>query len=95
MHVDLGQATDLIDHMPWFFVSEHAYESMIWAESAFGGRLPAIDRLNATHASEAVRQLGRRAYQQLDAQNQCDLALYRQAVDRLLNVVSPSLRLSA
>ncbi|PIB93087.1 hypothetical protein [Caulobacter sp. FWC2] len=92
---ELGQAMDLIDHMPWFFVAEHAYESMIWAESAFDGRLAAIDRLNETQAPEAARQLGRRAYQKLDGQNQFDLALYRYAVDRLLDLISPSLRLSA
>jgi hypothetical protein len=92
---ELGQAMDLIDHMPWFFVAEHAYESMIWAESAFDGRLAAIDHLNETRAPEAARQLGRRAYQQLDGQNQFDLVLYRYAVDRLLDVVSPSLRLKA
>lgn len=92
---ELGQAMDLIDHMPWFFVAEHAYESMIWGESAFDGRLAIIDRLNETQAPEAARQLSRRAYQQLDGQNQFDLALYRYAVDHLLDVVSPSLRLSA
>jgi len=92
---DLGQAMDLIDHMPWFFVAEHAYESMIWAESAFDGRLGTIDHLNETRAPDAARQLSRRAYQQLDGQNQFDLVLYRYAVDRLLDVVSPSLRLSA
>lgn len=89
---DLGQAIDLVDRMRWFFIAEHPYESLVWTQSVFEGRLTAIDRLNETRGPAAARDLGRRAYQRLDGQNQLDLALYRYAVDRLLDLASPTLR---
>ena len=92
---DLPSALALIEHMPWFFVCEHPYESMIWAESAFDGELPPVGRLNEGVGREAAGELSRRAYQRLDGQNQMDLALYRGAVARLLEAVSPAMKLSA
>ncbi len=87
---DLASVKTFIDAMPWFFVCEHPQESMIWAETAFQGRLGPVPHLNETGAAEAAAQLSPWAYRALDAKNQRDLALYRHALDGLLRAVSPA-----
>ena len=73
---DLTAARTLIDEMVWFYVCEHPYESMAWADAVFAGRLASVPRLNVTGEEAAQASLGSRAYRQLLAQNQNDVALF-------------------
>lgn len=88
---DLPEAQDLIDRMIWFYVCEHPYESLAWAETAFEGRLAGVRRLNVTRAEDSAEAvLSSKAYRQLLAQNQKDIALYQHALGRLLAEVTPA-----
>lgn len=88
---DMAAARTLIDQMMWFYVCEHPYESMAWADMAFGGRVSAVQRLNVTRAEDAAEtSLGAKAYRQLVSQNQKDIALYQYALGRLLAEVTPA-----
>ena len=62
---------------------------MDWAQTAFEGRLGDVARLNVTQAESHSAALGPRAYRQLLAQNQNDIAIYRHALDRLLTETAP------
>jgi hypothetical protein len=86
---DLQAARDLIDQMAWFYVCEHPYDSLDWAQTVFEGRLGDVARLNVTQAESSSAALGPRAYRQLLAQNQNDIAIYRHALDRLLVETAP------
>ncbi|HJV42028.1 hypothetical protein [Caulobacter sp.] len=94
---DLAAARTLIDGMIWFYVCEHPYESLAWADAVFEGRLANIARLNVTRAEDtAEAALSRKAYRQLLSQNQNDIALYQHALGRLLaEVTSTEARLIA
>ena len=48
-----------------------------------------VARLNVTQAESHSAALGPRAYRQLLAQNQNDIAIYRHALDRLLTETAP------
>jgi hypothetical protein len=88
---DMRAALSLVDRMIWFYVCEHPYESLAWAETAFEGRVSSVQRLNVTRArdsDEAV--LSARAYRHLVSRNQNDIALYQHALDRMLTEVVPA-----
>jgi hypothetical protein len=88
---DISVARDLIDQMVWFYVCEHPYESLAWADGVFDGRVSSVQRLNVTRAENtAEAMLGPRAYRQLLSQNQKDMALYQYALGRLLAEVTPA-----
>lgn len=88
---DLAAAKALIDRMVWFYVCEHPFESMAWADSAFEGRVASVRRLNVTGAEDSAgTTLGAKAYRQLVSQNQKDVALYQHALGRLLAEVTPA-----
>ena len=87
---DLTRARGLIDRMVWFYVCEHPYESLAWADMAFDGRLSSVQRLNVTRAeTSAEAVLSPKAYRQLVSQNQKDIAVYQYALGRLLAEVTP------
>lgn len=82
---DMASARTLVDHMRWFYVCEHPYESVAWAEAAFAGRLANVQRLNVTRAADdGGGALRPKAYRRLVAQNQRDISLYQYALSRLL-----------
>jgi len=88
---EMDQAQALVDRMTWFYVCEHPYESLAWADTAFEGRISSVARLNITHAEGAAEAvLSPKAYRQLVSQNQKDIALYRHALGRLLAEVTPA-----
>lgn len=88
---EMAAARALIDGMLWFYVCEHPYESLDWADAAFGGRVLGVRRLNVTQAEDAAETvLSRKAYRQLLAQNQKDMAIYQYALGRLLAEVTPA-----
>jgi hypothetical protein len=88
---EIRAARTLVDQMAWFYVCEHPYESLAWAETAFEGRVPSVQRLNVTHAEDAADAvLSAKAYRQLVSQNQNDIALYQYALGRLLAEVAPA-----
>lgn len=88
---DMASARALIDRMAWFYVCEHPYESLDWADAVFGGRIGRVERLNVTQAEDTAEAvLSRRAYRQLLAQNQKDMAIYQYALGRLLAEVTPA-----
>lgn len=88
---DLASARALIDQMVWFYVCEHPYESLAWADMAFAGRLPGVSRLNVTGGRDMAEEaLSAKAYRQLLSQNQNDIALYQYALGRLLAEVTPA-----
>jgi hypothetical protein len=87
---DLHMARTLVDHMIWFYVCEHPYESLAWAETAFEGRVASVRRLNVTPAEDTAEAvLSAKAYRQLLSQNLNDVALYQHALGRLLAKVAP------
>ncbi len=87
---DMASARSLIDHMLWFYVCEHPYESLAWAETAFDGRVANVQRLNVTRAEDdGDAGLRPKAYRQLYAQNQKDVAIYQYALSRLLSEAAP------
>lgn len=93
---DLAAAQTLIDGMVWFYVCEHPYESLSWAEVAFDGRLAQIPKLNVTRSTDAAETLlSSKAHRQLLVQNQKDIALHQYAVGLLLTNVLPERRLIA
>ena len=88
---DLAAARALIDEMIWFYVCEHPYESLAWADVVFEGRLGSLERLNVTPSEDQGGAiLGAKAYRQLLSQNQNDMALYQYALSRLLAEVTPA-----
>lgn len=88
---DVSAGRALIDQMVWFYVCEHPYESMAWADQAFDGRLPVMERLNVTRTEDSAEAaLGGKAYRQLLSQNQKDMSLYQYALGRLLAEVTPA-----
>jgi len=88
---DVAAAQALIERMVWFYVCEHPFESMAWADSAFEGRVASVQRLNVTRAEDTAEvMLGAKAYSQLVSQNQKDVALYQYALGRLLAAVTPA-----
>jgi hypothetical protein len=88
---DMSAARALIDRMAWFYVCEHPYESLAWADAAFGGRLSSVPRLNVTRAGDtAEAALSPAAYRQLASRNQRDMALYQHALGRLLAEAAPA-----
>jgi hypothetical protein len=88
---DLAAACALIDQMVWFYVCEHPYESLAWADMAFDGRLARVQRLNVTRAEDAAEAvLSPKAYRQLVSQNQKDITVYQYALGRLLAEVAPA-----
>lgn len=88
---DMTAARALIDQMLWFYVCEHPYESLAWAEMAFDGRIANVQRLNITQAGdEADNVLKPRAYRHLVSQNQRDIGVYQYALSRLLSEVAPT-----
>lgn len=87
---DMAAARSLIDQMLWFYVCEHPYESLAWAETAFDGRVANVQRLNVTRAEDSGdASLRPRAYRQLYAQNQKDITIYQYALSRLLSEAAP------
>jgi hypothetical protein len=88
---DVAAARSLIDRMVWFYVCEHPYESLAWADTAFDGRLTRVERLNVTRAEDSGEAaLSPKALRQLLAQNQNDIAIYQHALGRLLTEVIPA-----
>lgn len=88
---DLRAARTLIDRMVWFYVCEHPYESLAWADEAFKGRMASVPRLNVTRTeAEGEAALSAKAYRQLVSQNQKDIAVYQYALGRLLTEVAPA-----
>lgn len=88
---DMAGARALVDRMAWFYVCEHPYESLAWADMVFGGRIASVQRLNVTQAEDAAETaLSPKAYRQLLSQNQRDIALYQYALGRLLAEVTPA-----
>lgn len=88
---DQASAKALIDQMTWFYVCEHPYESLAWADMAFAGQLPGVRRLNVTGGeSSGDTALSPKAHRQLLSQNQNDIALYQYALGRLLAEVTPA-----
>ncbi|MET3664564.1 hypothetical protein [Caulobacter sp. 1776] len=94
---DLRAARTLIDRMVWFYVCEHPYESLAWADIAFDGRVSTVQRLNVTRAEDSAEAvLGPGAYRELVWRNQKDIAVYQYALGRLLAEVTPAeMRLTA
>lgn len=88
---DLATARDVIDEMVWFYVCEHPYESLAWADTAFEGRFPRVERLNVTRAEDdGEAALSPKALRRLLSQNQKDIAIYQHALGRLLTEVTPA-----
>lgn len=88
---DIAAAQALVDRMTWFYVCEHPYESLAWAEAVFEGRVSSVRRLNVTSAEDSAETaLSARAYRQLVSQNQKDVAIYQHALARLLAEVTPA-----
>lgn len=88
---DVSAARRLIDRMAWFYVCEHPYESLAWADEVFAGQVSALQRLNVTGASDpAEAGLSAKAFRQLTAQNEKDIGLYQYALGRLLAEVAPN-----
>jgi hypothetical protein len=88
---DLATARDMIDRMVWFYVCEHPYESLAWADMAFEGRAPRVERLNVTPAEDSAETLlSPKALRQVLSRNQKDIAIYQHALGRLLAEVSPA-----
>jgi hypothetical protein len=87
--------SELIAAMPWFYVCEFPDASYLWARSALGWRLDKVRRDNITGAeggeSATILGMSDLLYARIMARNARDLAIYRLAVDRLIEATSHSL----
>ncbi len=74
---DLDAAKQLVSLMPWFFISEKADESMMWAESWVGETLPTLVKFNVTpEHPEKITELDGDLDHAVRQRNVLDCALY-------------------
>jgi hypothetical protein len=86
---EIAAVCDFIDNAACFYVCEYPDLSMRWMRSRLG--LEAIPRMNSRNHLAAIRpaDVDRSTYEALMELNQRDLAIYRHAVERLLQIEFP------
>ena len=90
-----AEVASFVRAMPWFYVCEFPEASYLWARRALGWRLDKVTRENVTTTDgeipASVLALSDSLYARIMARNARDLAIYRLAVDRLIEETSYSL----
>ena len=88
-NLSLDEAKAFVDRMPWFYVCEYPELSYRWAKEALGWTLrdePVANVTPQTPETVKLDALEPEIWCAIEDKNQLDLALYRHALCRLLDV---------